>query len=759
MLRHSEGRLDSPRSAALPDLMTRTPSLILASLLLLSACDGTGTGERSTPLLDGRHAPDVLTESRPLEAPPSLQGNRFVAGWWPWHRKGTVWLVPAPGGALLEGVVLQPRGRVLTLNTDVFEQEDDAVVEVTVGGGEPFTLPLASPLEIPVPEDLPPGRFPVGLHFPEKAEVAVDAAGFDSAVPPGEVSFEEDEIVQSGWSAVDFVRVAHDLLTLTGSFEPPREARPDQEFLLSVERPGEPPQTVFHWTPGLLSTLRGSRRFEIDLASHGGDDPFLRIRLLARGQGPPGHWRALSLHSREPLDPSGPEAPAQKAGPPAKQPSLVVLYVLDALRADFVGHLGGDPRLTPTLDRLAGEGITFGRHTSVAPNTLPSTKSLFTGRAYIERGDWKLPADGPETLAQAFAAAGYETAAFPGNPYLGNAHGTVRGFDHVAGEVVFRAYPEGPGAYSDNAERVQKAAIDWLDRRSGDAPAFLYVHTMHPHNPYDPPEPFHCRFGEEGASSIGGSSETLLDIKHGRREVDAADEAKIRALYGGGLAYNDAQIALFIEELKRRYPAEEILLVVTSDHGEELFDHDGVLHGYTLYRDQLEIPLLFWWPGHLTPRHVEHPTTNLDLHDTLRELVGAAPSADGRGRSLWPSLTGDIEETGKPYVRFAAASSLKGGVYAAWSERYKLILAPRTGSDWGMGQGRGRSRDTEYLFDLTTDPGETVNLAGQGTMEAAWLRSRLLAWVERGRVLEAGAEVAEIDEETRRRLEALGYLD
>lgn len=87
-----------------------------------------------------------------------------------------------------------------------------------------------------------------------------------------------------------------------------------------------------------------------------------------------------------------------------------------------------------------------------------------------------------------------------------------------------------------------------------------------------------------------------------------------------------------------------------------------------------------------------------------------------------------------------------------------MIWAPRSGPHWGMGEGIGRSRDPEYLFDLQRDPRETVNLAGDGDLEASWLRSRLLAWAERGRRSET--EAAEpVDAETLKRLQALGYAN
>ncbi|HEY7215000.1 MAG TPA: sulfatase-like hydrolase/transferase, partial [Thermoanaerobaculia bacterium] len=180
---------------------------------------------------------------------------------------------------------------------------------------------------------------------------------------------------------------------------------------------------------------------------------------------------------------------------------------------------------------------------------------------------------------------------------------------------------------------------------------------------------------------------------------------------------------------------------VTADHGEELFDHGGVLHGYTLYEEMLRIPLILWAPGRLRPAVVESPTDTLDFRAALLDLAGF-----------------HAEDPSASLPRLAAASSLRGGLYAAWSPRFKVIWAPRTSSAWGMGGGWGRSRDPEYVFDLVRDPGETVNLAGSDSFEVAWLRSRLLAWAERGRTVEEPAE-APTDRETRERLRALGYVN
>lgn len=735
-----------PRTQAvlgLPAVRTCRALLALAIAPLVASCGAGPPAERSLPLVDGLHAPDVLTESRRLEHPRSRAGNRFLHGWRIWRRKGTLWLVPEPRGARLEAVQLVARTRSLILNTEIFQQSADDRVLVEAAVRELPSVPLASPLEIELPGDLPVGRFPITLRFPPEAQVALDAAGFREALPPGEVEFEEAEILQSGNSAVEFVRRVEGGALLVGSFVPPAEARPGQRFAIQVEhKPGQP-TTLFEWRSTRWSRLLGSRGLSLSLRDAPG---LVRIRLLATGQGPAARWRELRLVTPETTAQEEPSDP-----PPA--PQVVVLYVLDALRADYLTHLGGPSGATPFIDRLAREGVTFRRHQSVAPSTLPSTKSLFTGQAFVSRGNWKLPRDGPNTLAELFAAAGYRTAAFSGSGYIGPAWGTARGFEHL----VFEDYCCS-GRYNDNAERVHRSALAWLNRLSPDDRVFLYLHTMHPHNPYDPPAPLEARFASDIESQIDGGTDTLLHLKHGRLQASESDRQRLRALYAAALSYNDAQLKTLVEELQGRYPPGEVLLIVTSDHGEELFDHGGVLHGYTLYREQLHIPLILWWPGHLDSGRVDTPTVNLDLHESLRALVGAPVSGAGDGRPLW-SLARDTVASLPRLVRYAAASSVKGGVFSAQSERYKLVFAPRTGFDWGMGEGRGRSRDPEYLFDLQADPEETENLAGMISLEAAWLRSRLEAWIEHGRLQEAGAEEPVLDDEARKRLRALGYLE
>lgn len=716
-----------------------SPRLSILLLILASGCAGPSGPVR--PLLDGEHAPDVLVEQREVARPPATGGNRFLSGWVPWRTEGRIVLSPATPGqsARLEVVNLERRPRTLVIDLHG-SVPAGARVRVKAGGRDLGAFALADPLEVPLPfGELPPGRVAVDLAF-EAGDVAVAAAAVRPFLPAGEARVEGADLVQSGSSIVDLVRPVAGARALAGAFVPPDSPKPGQSFELTVEREDGTVAGRFTWTPGFRSRWRGKQSFELPVAGAGG---FVRVRLTAQGAGPAGRWEGLGWIGGE--DGAG-TRPADLAVEPSAPPRLVVVYVMDALRADAVGHLGGRPGVSPVWDRLAHEGVSFAAHRSVAPNTLPSTKALFTGRTYVARGGWKLtPEEGP-TLAEKFREAGYRTGLFSGNVHVGPAFGTDRGFEHVAEEEA-----ELPGhSFNDNAARVQAAALAWVRSLPPGTKAFLYLHTIHPHNPYDPPEPYRSRFTAGVPSAIDGSTETLTALKKKRLEAGPADRERIKGLYAGAFSYNDGELEDFLAALAAWAPPRETLVALTSDHGEELFDHGGVLHGYTLYEEMLRIPLVLWAPGRLRPGVVRAATDNLDLHATLLGLAGL-PKPDGAtGRPL----TGPLPET----PRLAAASSLKGGVYAIRSGRFKVIWAPRTGIQWGMGEGIGRSHDPEYLFNLERDPEERENLAGGGGLEAAWLRSRLLAWAERGRS-EGEAEQIPMDAEALKRLKALGYAN
>lgn len=694
--------------------------------------------------MDGRQAPDALVEERGIARPPALGGNRFLTGWWSSRKGKQILLTSQTPHARLQIVHLSDRPRTLAIDLER-PPATPTTVRVKAAGRDLGSFPVADPTEIRLPGDLPEGRVNVDLTF--EPEVTVVAGAVRPFLPAGKVASRGADIVQSGESLVHTVRRVSPGTELVGTFVPPDDPGRGQRFELTVEREDGTPVRRFSWTPSFWNRF-GDKAIELPL---GETDGWVRIRLRARGEGPPARWAKLGLREKKAEE----RTPAATSLP---QPKLVILYVMDALRADFVGHLGGPAGVSPTFDRLAREGMTFRDHRSVAPNTIPSTKALFTGRTFVSRGGWKLDASDGTTLAELFKSAGYRTGLFSGNVYVSPSYGTDRGFEHVAEEVLIDGYSaaEKP-PFNDNAARAHASALKWLASLPKGERAFLYIHTIHPHNPYDPPDPFRSRYTAGIPSTIDGSTETLSAIKQRRRTATPADRQRLRGLYTGAFAYNDAELAGFLERVAAWAPPGETLVALTADHGEEHFEHGGVLHGFTLFEEQLRIPLVLWAPGRLRPAAVQERTDSLDLHATLIELAGLAPegkAVESHGRPLLRVAQG---ETGD-YVHLAAASSVKGGIYSALHGRWKVVWAPRTGSQWGQGDALGRTREPEYLFDLEKDPGERVNLAGEGDLEAAWLRERLLAWIKKNRDESKPNEPA-VDKATQDRLKALGYVN
>ncbi|MBZ0114817.1 MAG: sulfatase, partial [Thermoanaerobaculia bacterium] len=662
------------------------------------------------PLLDRDHVADVLVEATRLEFPPATGGNRFLQGWRGKQFDGAVLMMPQPH-ARLEIATVTPRARVLVLRIKDAPTGSSDTVQAKAEGRSLGSFPVNDTIRIPLPDDLPLGRSPLDLEFGEDSQLLVVGAEIQPAHPAGGVEVNDEAIVQSGWSMVELVRRSQGSGVLVGAFEPPSDPSGGQQF--SIVRAGaDQTETLFEWRSGLLRRS-GSHLIRVPVEP---EDGFVRLRFVATGTGAAGTWRDLRW-----VVPAPPEV--ARSEPVLRPPQIVVLYVLDALRSDHIGHLGSSLEVSPLLDALAQESVAFSRHRSVAPNTLPSTKSLFTGQAFPRQGGSKLAPEGPETLAEVFAAAGYRTAMFSGNPNVSDGFGMTRGFEHSTEDWLAST----PRGYHDSAERVQESALRWLDSLSEGERIFVYVHTLNPHNPYDPPPALRQRFVKPKGSIIEGDTGTLLSIRQHRIRTTEADRERLRDLYRASVAYADQQVHEFVTALEQRYQPPELLLIVTSDHGEELFDHGGVLHGYTLHPEMLNIPLLLRWPTVLAPRVVDSPSDNLDLHETLRSLLKAPPSGRGDGRSLWQlALGGEARDANR--VQFASAGSLKGGIFVARSRALTMVWAPRQGTRWGQGEGLGRSRDPEYLFDLAEDPREMHNLAGDRRAEAAWLRSRLFAW-------------------------------
>jgi arylsulfatase A-like enzyme len=375
----------------------------------------------------------------------------------------------------------------------------------------------------------------------------------------------------------------------------------------------------------------------------------------------------------------------------------VVVIAIDTLRADHVGAYGYPRPTTPHLDRLAADGLVFETAVSQSSWTLPAFASIFTGRlpSYHRAGEGRFPAvsrldDSHETLATLLAAEGYRTASFVSNAWVGADVGMTRGFDRHE-----------QAAFSGQA--VDKA-VGWL-REERAEPFFLFVHIIDPHQPYMPlaqdlaefADPLYA--GPVGTSYMGSF----------RPEWTPADRRRVVDLYDGEVRWADRLAGRVLDALRERRLDERTIVVFTSDHGEELFDHESLGHGHTLYDELLLVPLVIRFPG--GPRgRVTRPVRTMDLFSTLLDAVGHPVPADVEAVSLMPLVRGGQGSTRTTdvalaeYVCFGDDIDLK----AVRTPTEKLIFSPPT----------ARAR----LFDLVADPHERRDLAAARPESTAALR-------------------------------------
>jgi len=413
--------------------------------------------------------------------------------------------------------------------------------------------------------------------------------------------------------------------------------------------------------------------------------------------------------------------------PPAPNPSLesepnVVLITIDTLRADRLGAYGSTAALTPTMDGLGRDGVVFRRAIAQVPLTLPSHAAILTGTYPMWNGVEDLSGrglgTGLPTLAEIFKRHGYATAAFVSAFVLDSMWGLNRGFDLY--DDWFKA--EDPRAeHHESVERRAAETVDhalaWFASRPS-RPFFIWLHLYDPHAPYTPPEPFKSR--------------------HRARPYD------------GEVAYADHELGRLIDFLKSRKLYASSVILLASDHGEGLGEHQEQQHGFFVYGSTVHVPLILKPPASLVPsqRAVTQVVNTVDIAPTLAQLCrfpsGDLSSFQGR------SLVGLLEKKPAGAPRAGYSESLYPRSTFGWhslraieTDEYHYIDAPRA-----------------ELYDLKLDPNETRNLIGEKPAVAAALRQTLDETLARYRRKAEGSApgAGPLDPEAIEKLRSLGYL-
>ncbi len=407
----------------------------------------------------------------------------------------------------------------------------------------------------------------------------------------------------------------------------------------------------------------------------------------------------------------------------------VVVVVIDALRSDRVSAYGNPRRTTPFIDELARGGVRFETAMAASPYTLPSHASLLSGLFSNAHGvEWLefyafRDAEYP-SIAESLGALGYRTGAFSANPFwFTREQGYGRGFDHFedfyhnAADMGYRTVfgkifekvimprigMENVPARKEATESTERA-LDWIGR-DDDHPFFAFINYFDVHDPYLPPQPYRGRFSDEEAP--GG----ILNWRLGRGESDLTPEQRESELeaYDGALAYVDDEIRRLVEGVRALRPGEDLIVIVTSDHGEAFGEHGTFLHGKSLYREEIQIPLVVWGPGRVpTGLSVARPVTHASIPATILDLVSGgeattygAPSlvslwTDPDVASTWPLPRADMKQRDWVDPAFKVAH---GDITSVTSPDWYYIAydtLPEELFEWAdVRQATDRSRDPE----------------------------------------------------------------
>jgi len=432
---------------------------------------------------------------------------------------------------------------------------------------------------------------------------------------------------------------------------------------------------------------------------------------------------------------------------PARTPFTNVVFIgVDTLRADRLGCYGHHRNTSPAIDGMAQQGVLFTNVMAHRALTLPSLASIMTSLHPVShgvRGNAYRLSRIHQCLAEVLHEEGYATAAFLNNGVVRAQ--TWEGFDHI-------------GEGWDDAVTTQ--AIEWL-KQGRSQPVFLWLFLYAPHRPYAPPAAYVKRFDPDYDGKTYDEEPT--DVALNRTQLSEEELSKILMVYDGEIAYADANVGRLLDAMRELGMDENTLVVLWSDHGEELYDHNCYFyHLGSIYGSALRIPLIFRLPGSVPKNHrVDTLVQEIDIAPTVLDILAIPAPKKWQGESLHPLFTNPARDRGPAFAEF------KDTMLSVRTNRYRLIYNPSGEKvQWiqdELIEGRTGNPFFQYekeeLYDIVEDPKESRNIAAERPEVVQALKQRLGAWQHEYQWHFQQSSSDGIDEELREAAAALGYIE
>jgi len=474
-------------------------------------------------------------------------------------------------------------------------------------------------------------------------------------------------------------------------------------------------------------------------------------------------------------------APASHDAATARKPPNILLIVMDTVRADALAGYGLPLDATPAIDRVARAGVTYSNATAPAPWTLPSHASLFTGLYPSEHGahygHLHLD-DDVTTMAELLSGLGYATIGFSKKTWLSREMGTLQGFDAYRDfrlpeprERLFAARLRAsvrdvtrgrPMRHKDaGGAAIAAAASRWIRENALETspPFFAFMNFNEAHLPFIPQRPDFLRFARRrpGNAAMATNLDSMLFIA-GAVELSREDLALLASLYVAEIAYVDRQIGAVVAAIEESGAIDDTIVIITSDHGENIGDHRLMGHVLCVYDTLVKVPLVVRYPARFPAGVVDERLVGLtDILPTIVEIV------DPEAAALLPPLSGRsllaAEDRGFALTEYQRPDSYLD----RFPERFPAFdTAPFRRDLMSLFAGSLKliegSDGRRELYDLASDPGESADLAPHDSVRVADL-ARVLANVRSALGRRAGdAAAPALDAETREELRSLGYI-